>query len=431
MLKHGSGRAVLFLQERPDTVIYRSVIWGACSENWSFDSQLEDERSPYLYDVIRATRDTPYYVGRIKEVLDTLGSSREPENLFPTQLIRLAALLTRRGAGDLREPMYRTVGTVAEETYGIAHIAENIIALDGVTGYWHLVEHVRHHSRRDDDRWREVSLIDELAEQFGESVATAALRASAQNNSERSQYLREIQTIRKRQKFRARLKRRKSEKKPPPLAEVRAYIYSSPEKKIPKPQMKYMNEAVRRRLWSDFKQESDCMRQLRYLGILRTYRYVPFPGDPEVIIPLIRQTDDERLAWQAVRLLVDTNHTTIRAAALDLMKEEKRVPHAIELLASNPGDGDVRLLESVIQREWDDRAFEFIGMGIRQYIRNSPSPGFVPILLLCYEKLACSFCRGQIVEMLLQRDALPNTIREECHFDADSDTRALFRPAPR
>jgi hypothetical protein len=387
---------------------------------------LEDERSPYLYDVIHATGEPLYYVERIAGALYTLGTSGRLDNLYPEQLIRLAVRLTKNEIRDLREPMYRAVGSVVEEDYGIAHIQEEIIALDGVAGYWRLVEQVRHRLRPDEERWTEIGLIDELSRQLGKTATAATLKASAEGNAERMRYLEVIQKVRRRQEYRASLSQRRK-KKTFVLSDVRAYINAPPEKRVPKPRMKFLHEAVRRRVWSDFKTETDPVRQLRYIKILRTCPYIPFPGDPKVVLPLIQQTESEQLARQAVRLLEDTRHASVRAAALELVTRKERVPHAIELLASNPGEGDLQLLENVVRQEWKGRAFEYIGMGIRRYIKNCSSPDYVPILLACYEKLACSFCRNHVVEMLLQQDALPTALREECFFDADGDTRDLFR----
>lgn len=429
MLRHGRGRAVLFLREQLDASRYRSIIWGACSENWSFDSQLEDARAPYLYDVIHATGEPLYYVERIVEALDVLGTVEKVEPLYPKQLICLAALLTKNGVGDLRGPMYRAVGSVVEEIYGIAHIQEEIIALDGIAGYWRLVEWVRRRSRPDEDRLTEIELLDELSEQLGKTVAEAALRTLSANDTERRQYLDEIQKICQRHKYHASLRQRRNKRKTFTLADVRAYVNAPAEKKVPKPRMKHMHKVVQRRVWLDFKSETDRVRQLRYVDILQTYPYIPFPGKPEVVLPLIRQRENERLALQAARLLDETTDVSIRTAALELVTQRERVPHALQLLVSNPGEGDRELLEDVVQQGWEDRIFEAISIRIRRYIKNQPSPQFVPILLTIYEKLACSYCRGQTVKMLLEQDALPAALRAECYFDADGDTRELFRSA--
>lgn len=432
MLRHGLGRAVLFLRNQPDTTHYRSIVWGACSENWSFDSQLEDERSPYLFDVIHATGEPLYYAERLAEVLDTFGTSRESKNLFRAQLIRFATLLTRNGTSDLRESLYRAIGTISSETYGITNISEEIIALDGVAGYWFLVELLLQNTERDDDRWDEILLLDSLSEHLGESATDEILDASVVDHPKRKRYLCEIRRVWQREKAETTLRQKQREKQHlPTLSDVQAYIDSPPTVRMPKPQISRMNEAIRTRLLADFAEETDRGRQLRYLQILRTLRDQPFPGDLEIVLPLIWQTDDERMAWQAVRLLEHTSHPTIRAAALRLLSQKNRMPHGLELLVKNPGDGDVAILERVMREEWDDYMFHTVGMGVRDYIKSHSVPGSVSILLDCYERMACSFCRRIIVETLLERDALPITLREECYFDTDSDTRDLFRSISR
>ncbi|MBC7808385.1 MAG: hypothetical protein H7145_19805 [Akkermansiaceae bacterium] len=432
MLKHGRGRAVLFLREQPDTTPYRDVVWGACSEYWQFDSQLEDERSPYLFDVLEATGEPSYYADRAAQALDSFGTDREPEGMFRTQLIRLAALLTRNGVSDLREPIYHGTAAISEEPYGFSHICEEIFAMDGVAGYWRLAEQLRHRPPPYDERRAEISLLNSLSEHLGESVGVAALDATAANLPARRRYLDEVRKVRVKQEARAtRKQKQKKNMLPPTLADVRAYIQAPPEKKVLKPRMKSMNPAVKWGLILDLTAETDRARQLRYLDILRTSPYEVFPWNPERVLPLIRQTDDERVAWQATSLLENTPHPSIRTAALELLTRKERMPHGIELLAKNPGEGDLVRIENVLREEWDDWNFEFICRGIRRYIKFHPSHASVPLLLACYERLACSFCRNRLVDMLVERNALPLPLQEECAYDADGDTRDLFRPAPR
>ena len=53
------------------------------------------------------------------------------------------------------------------------------------------------------------------------------------------------------------------------------------------------------------------------------------------------------------------------------------------------------------------------------------SANLVPVLLLAYERVPCAFCRGRVVEALLERGALPDSLREECRWDSNGVTRDL------
>ncbi len=55
-----------------------------------------------------------------------------------------------------------------------------------------------------------------------------------------------------------------------------------------------------RRLAGEFAAEADRGRQSRYVQLFLRMKDAPFPADPALLLSLIRQTDDEKLAWQAV-----------------------------------------------------------------------------------------------------------------------------------
>jgi hypothetical protein len=44
---------------------------------------------------------------------------------------------------------------------------------------------------------------------------------------------------------------------------------------------------------------------------------------------------------------------------------------------------------------------------------------------LIYEQTPCSLCRYWAVQLLAERDALPEQMRAECQFDVEPDTRAI------
>jgi hypothetical protein len=96
------------------------------------------------------------------------------------------------------------------------------------------------------------------------------------------------------------------------------------------------------------------------------------------------------------------------------------------MLARNwkPGDHEVALGWFVNEK---DRAVRHrMGLDLRNLWDARPDPSAKPrMLLTIYEYGPCSECRYSAVSRLIELGALPDSIREECAYDADEDIRKL------
>ena len=73
----------------------------------------------------------------------------------------------------------------------------------------------------------------------------------------------------------------------------------------------------------------------------------------------------------------------------------------------------------------DRNIYHIAGFNFRSIAKAHLTPQAAPSLLLLYENGPCSLCRRHCVELLLKLDALPTSLRAECRYDADEDTRKL------
>ncbi|MBC8137290.1 MAG: hypothetical protein H8F28_15530 [Fibrella sp.] len=430
MLRHGLGRAVLFLRNEPDLARFHDIIREACLKDWRYDSQVEADRAPYLFDVIEASGEPEYYAAFVHDELETIATPQEAEGACRPQLLALAALLTKSGHGDLKAALYQTIGRTAGETDGITGHGHILIGLDGITGYRFLVEQLIRFPQTDEDRWSEIRLLNSLNELLGETAAAEALDRLALDAQHLAPYLMVIRQACADDKVpvisasepltSARAPITASRTAVPIQQKIHAYI--SGEHRA-KPRMRLVNRAVWEQLAAELGRETDRERRTRYLYLFRSAGCVPFPGDPEVLLRLIRQTEDERLTWGALAALEYTTHPTIRATALELLRTDHRVVHGMRLLPYNPGVGDADLMAEHVSRDQDPDTFHFISLGILNYVKRHADPGLIPVMLTCYEKMRCALCRRQIVHELLKRDALPPELRAECRYDADPETR--------
>lgn len=431
MLKHGLGRAVLCLRDEPDPAHFRYILRRACLEDWRYDSQIDERRAHYLFDVIQATQEPQFYVAVVRNALDTIATPQEAETASRSQVIALAALLTKSKDGDLRDALYWAIERAVREPDQaiLSDIRDAVIEMDGIAGYRFLAEQWLRFPDDDEERWEDIFLLGKLYEQLGDATAAAdALDALAQDAPHLASY---ITTSRRAWDGhniavnKAREQRQTAQSAAPTEAEIYAYINGA---KRPKPRIHLVETELRERLAEELNQEADRERRLRYLRLLRSSAQpLAFPGDPQILLRFIRRDEDEQVAWHAALALEHTPHPEVRAAALEFLHTETRLEHGVRLLPINPGSEDLTLLTELLARDWEPDRFHHIGAGILKYVELHNDPELIPVMLLCYEKMACAFCRGLIVRELLKRDALPSSLRAECHYDANPDTRELVQ----
>lgn len=427
MLQRGLGRAVLFLRTRPDTTQFREIIRATCLEDWRSDSQVEESRAVFLFDVVQATREPKYYAQYVRDVLETIATPQEAENTCRPQVIALATSLTKNGDGDLKDTIYAAVRRIVTEPGQdiLSRVDDDIIRMDGIVGYRFLAEQWLWSPREDEDKWDAIFLLSELDDQLG-GAAPEALDALAKEAPHLATYItsaRKARDVHNLENEKRKSSAKSARSVAPTGEDIHAYLNGV---KRPKPRIHLVNAPTRERLAEELTRETDRERQVRYLRLFRSSAEpISFPGDPQALLRLVRQTEDERVAWYAALSLEHTTHPAIRTAALEFLRTENRRPHGTRLLPANPGPGDATLLLEQLARDDDPDEFHHIGMGILDYVERHGDPDLIPVMLACYEKMACSFCRGLIVRELLKRDALPLMLRAECHYDANSDTRDL------
>ena len=91
-----------------------------------------------------------------------------------------------------------------------------------------------------------------------------------------------------------------------------------------------------------------------------------------------------------------------------------------------PPDEDARyciLIDESLRSESDEEVIHSWGSDLIRRAENLPSPTYVKPLLLFYERNPCGICRGDVVKLLHNLEALPSWIIEECQYDSDEATR--------
>jgi hypothetical protein len=94
-------------------------------------------------------------------------------------------------------------------------------------------------------------------------------------------------------------------------------------------------------------------------------------------------------------------------------------------LVRNAEHGDYGIIEGLLREDIDPYFYHCLGIDVRHSVEAHRSKEAERSLLLLYENGPCSLCRHGAVEELIAIDQLPAWIREECQYDAYSETRKL------
>lgn len=402
------GRAILFLEQCSDASPHREIILHACLHDVAFDTQLSDSRGLYLYDVIHATGEPEFYGPCIREALADPEAEGDEDQIFD-----LCALLAREGDQAAREVMYAAFRRNVEA--GDSTGAEAIIAMDGIDGYAFVAQGFAAFPLPEDEAWQETSAFETFVEHVGEQNLPNALAGLAAQNPALAPYL-----AMKKAHWEEWLCNRG---KPLPAVEVPDYaaLKSMLDSSEAPRSMRYrtwgrnLDDDTAARLAADTLTKTDPVQIEKYL---RLFDERPFPLNHRRLLEWAK-SDEEKLAWQAVRSLGNISHSTVRDLALELAATPGRERESVLLLRNNADTrSDGMLLEQIVARPLTDVEFHWLGVQVRDYLKQNSTPSAPALLTALYENGPCVLCRESVIEMWLEIGPLPEAIRAECRYDA-------------
>lgn len=424
-LEKGFGRAILSLKQT-DARHYRDLILHACTHNQTFDRQCEDSRDLFLYDVLTATNDMGYYRRALFAALMDSDEEHDPHQLFG-----LVRRMAQAGDWEARQCLYAAFDRqAAEEDF---RGASEFIALDGLRGFLFITGHYLRCKQagslaEGDSDWE--WWLSELEERDGIDATQTALRQQMNAVSGLAELMQEAEAKRAESEH-----KREEHKKNPrpqimPYAELKAQIHSKGRATSRGTLMTWgrrASEVDLQQAAQDLIAETDVNRVFAYTGIFanRAFPLSTTPLEHSPLLTLARSADVEQ-AWRATRALGNITHPAVRTLGLQLIAEASRADEGADLLKNNFEESDFALLETALQQPLENTTYHSIGISARHIAEAHLSQRAVPSLLLLYENGPCSLCRHHCVELLLQLDALPASLRAECRYDADEATRKLI-----
>lgn len=419
VLNLGLGRAILHLQQRA-AARYRETILHACLHCSVYDTQVEDRRDAYLFELIGLTGEREYYRDRILAALPELTDAKDVD-----QVLALIRRYAAQGDNAARERLYEAFASNVDTDR--PHGADLLVDLDGLPALLLVADRLSLH---EDEGWYARGLIDSAAELGRRTKVTAALAAAAHEHPRVAAFLELAR--------RDRGRRRRYRRKQPTLTAAMDYS-----------RLKRMMRARRRDVWSLFTQwwrqatEEELVepaedflamlqdraswqrRPIRLYQILLARRR--FPLDPSPLLALVRDPDAD-VARIAKAVLRHTDHPEVGALARELLAGGDG--DAANMLVGNYRDGDYPAIERALHTWQDPWQVHSLGIALTRIVDAHLLLAAVPALLALYERTPCTLCRRHGVELLQRLEALPDWLAAECHYDASSDIRAAVRRGP-
>jgi hypothetical protein len=352
-------------------------------------------------NLIEASSDAEFYRDRI---LSALAADQAQMDLG--QLFEIAVRFVANGDHELKQAMYTAFDRFGFANAGI-RCAEELVRLDGLHGLLFVAKSFGD-IEADERAWQFGNLVDALEKRDGKQAFPPELDRFAREwrNQEEHWEQERQKPIKPRQNYET-LK----------LSLTRAGAMAWARTATPD-ELALVAE--------DLRIETD---EDRLVACLRMFRRHVFPQPIDRLLDLARAENDDiaRAALVALSNVVDSR---VRALGLDLIKGLKWRGFAVGLLTHNAERSDYRVLESLLGEAIDPYIYHCMGIDVCRFVKAHRSEEAERSLLLLYENGPCSLCRHGAVEELIAIDRLPAWIREECQYDAYSETRKLFAANP-
>jgi len=414
-LQVGHGRAVLYARSH-DVSKFRDVILDACLHFRGVDAQVEGTRAGFMMDVLSTLPGRDFYCEAVLRALPG-----DLENWDAVQRFYFACFLAEKGNEQAKQAMY--------EAYRPGpRFGENIgtlfLDLDGVKGLLFVADKIGTLLLERPDEVDSGWLISRAIRELGEQVTRDALREASAGNPQIEAY-RAAAEARENRNTDGREER--DAFRHLPYEDLRTQITNE----------KWWLDLDS---WGDKASALDLEKAAHGLLAatdpeeqrvhLNLFHGRAFPLNPALLFPFAEGTK-RRVAFAALKALSILTHPVVRELAFRLIDSHSAYrQEAIKLLACNFHDGDHAIALSWFSAEQEPDSLHWLAHGLRDLWEAHPDEAFeVPMLLACYERGPCSFCRELVVRRLIELNALPGHLREECAWDANDDVRDLVAPS--
>jgi hypothetical protein len=365
-----------------------------------------------MLELVKLTRSPEFYYGEILRSLDNCGDDWDTVQRF-----RLASYLAMDGEEDAKQAMYRNFNPgprMVEET------AIDFVRMDGIVGLLLAAEREGALLRANPTAVDEGHLFSYAVETLGEERALHALRCAAQTSPNVASYLSTAEA------HRAMLATRGSRS-----TEVRALSYAQLKPRLSELRSYWISRWGEQASLDDLRLAAADLplahSRDEKLAYLRIFSRRTFPLNHAWLLQMA-ESSDEQLSVAAARAVSQIEHADVRELAFRLVASGTQARReAITMLDRNWQTGDHQIVTAWLEREADRHIRHDFGMDLRAFWEHHPDPDTEhEMLLALYSHGPCSACRYFLLSRLIELDRLPESIRDECAYDANEDIQRLF-----
>lgn len=416
-LQKGLGRAVDYIIQN-DKKELRCDLLNACIHNLVYDSQSEASRADWLFELINLTDDVEFYRQHIFQALPNTNDFWDAQQLY-----ELVAIWAKQGNVEAKQIIYETFRKqeFSESWLG----GEQIVAIDGIAGLLTVAEIVGRRLLQDEELWEDDTLICQAGETFGSFRVMKALERKSQTNINVGAYLKAVESYQNNTDTRKNL-RKESRKQILNFDTVIQYIEKAKNSFYLLARFgKYAEDIEIEQIFERLLIETREKQLIRYLWIFKNRK---LPRLDSRLIDLV-QTDNTKLQSAAIAALSQYEDNSLRDLALRLIKQQPISVHnrIIKLLTDNYQSGDVKVIESALNISQDIDFRHSIGMDLIELVDAQKDPELKACSIWVYENTPCSYCRQQIVEILVKLQQAPRSMLRECLYDCSPEIRSLVQ----
>jgi hypothetical protein len=391
----------------------------ACLQDQRFDTQCEDSRGTWLWQMIQAVGGSQRLRVPLLHALHEFSDERSAY-----QLCELARFYAETGDEPFRDRLYEIVR--CRPFPACPWLGEKeIIALDGARAFLFAAQvRGRQLANRAWD-WDDGSLVSHAIDHFGEERVNKLLDASSETAvaTFREGWRREKQRMAKGN----------------PAESHRDRMRAVPVEQIIR-EAEGDSKCYWFRGWGMHAEEADLESVLQRLWTVREPRVIAnlvkvfaaraLPQFDARLIELCGHSDKE-VRRRAINALQKNSDPLVREFALTCLQEGMLDGSVIRLFINNYRDGDERIILEAI--ELPDNASErhWMLMAVVKVFENNAQADCSQLGLICYALTPCDNCRFYAARILFRHEATPEWLAEECRHDSAEDTRNLVKKTNR
>ena len=412
-IRRGTGEAYLIARENPK-IDFSKYILNAAANDLSYHPQVEPSHANYIAELVYVSNKKDELV---KDILKLL-TEGESEGYGLDQLFNISSIFAKEGNIEARKAIYQRFDKeITHDSVEFLRGEGEILEIDGLDGLKYIAETKGRIIANNSEVWEDSWTVDSFQEENPLFNVYKELEKAAEGNKYIQIYLDAI----KKHKF----KRGKNKKSKHDYNFVKEKIDSL---KIFGPYIaENLTNKELKKLADDFLKETNRLKQEKYL---RVFSIVKFPSDNyQPILKIAKGTNSrkDRLVEYAVKALKHFSGDDIREFAIEKLSKTNKHDDYLMLLVSNYREGDSKLLKSIAEKYKNEKMIHSLVWSYVEIYRANQTKECQEPLEAIYDKLNCGLHRRDIVEIMIDSNALPSKIRQEIRYDSSKKIRKLSK----